>query len=131
MCILLKENWLELKEIKRPIPNDIKGLAKCKEWAILHDALIDIGCNSLANHFNHYTHTHVRSCWLLIFIEDEELPLIGTQTAIQWLDISVPKFKKLVANNKITPRDWYVNPHYKSGPKCPLWYPDDILSLTT
>lgn len=49
-----------------------------------------------------------------------------TPQAAQLLGITSAQFRRLVNKRGLAPTDTYTNPHYRSGPDCPLWTAKDI-----
>ena len=49
-----------------------------------------------------------------------------TPEAATELGISPAQFRRLVDMRSVEPVDYYKNPHYRSGPECPLWSAKDI-----
>ena len=52
--------------------------------------------------------------------------LLSTPAAAERLKIKPAQFRRLADKLGLGPEDWYKNPHYRSGPLCPLWKPDDV-----
>jgi hypothetical protein len=55
--------------------------------------------------------------------------LLGTPKAAELLGISPEQFRRLAKKVGLSPAGWYLNPHYRSGPPCPLWRPEDVERL--
>lgn len=62
-------------------------------------------------------------------LEKKRPVLIGTTTASSWIGVKPYKFRKLAQDHNVICKDSYINRHWKSGPRCPLWDPNDILKL--
>ena len=57
------------------------------------------------------------------------MKLLITNDAADKIGLSVAQFRRIVCKLKIEPVDFYKNPHYRSGPLCPLWSPEQIRKL--
>jgi len=103
----------------------------------LHDALVEYRIGHLANHFaTEEMHAGRRpgpgQCWALrclLGTWTRRHMLLGTPTASEWLGLNTAQFRRLVSALEIEPEDWYCNPHYRSGPRCPLWSPEIVARL--
>jgi hypothetical protein len=49
------------------------------------------------------------------------IELVGTPTAAEMLGINPDQFRRLAKKLQLEATDYYRNPHYRSGPLCPLW----------
>jgi hypothetical protein len=46
---------------------------------------------------------------------------VSTPAGARLLGICPAQFRRLMADRKIQPVRYYTNPHYRSGPECPMW----------
>jgi hypothetical protein len=58
----------------------------------------------------------------------EEKPL-STPRAAGLLGVTPDQFRQLAENIDLKPSAYYKNPHYRSGPECPLWPADVVRAL--
>lgn len=59
----------------------------------------------------------------------KQSPLLATREASAELGLTSTQFLKLTKQVNMTAAGWYVNPYYRSGPKCPLWAKEDLVKL--
>ena len=57
------------------------------------------------------------------------MKLLITNEAADKIGLSAPQFRRIVGKLKIEPVEFYKNPHYRSGPLCPLWSSEQIRKL--
>jgi hypothetical protein len=55
--------------------------------------------------------------------------LLPTSAAAGMLGISPDQFRRLAERLNLEPASSYTNPHYRSGPRCPLWSPKLVQGL--
>jgi hypothetical protein len=154
---MTREQWLTTRSVT--FPKQVVDLAQVvfngEKEAVdqLHDALLDAGLDSLAEHFADvnpdlieedcewtfpWSNEHAGKrrgpgqCWALLMLLGRlkrRRELLGTPTASAWCGISPPQFRKLARQLQLEPENWHANPHYSSGPSCPLWAPEAILAI--
>jgi hypothetical protein len=137
MCSnVTKEQYLKTRGVK--FDGNAVALAKAvfdgdhDSIPVLHDALLDAGLPAFAEHFAVGADKHEGLCWglrlLLSCLPEGRIP-IGTPLASEWLGLKPEQFRRLAKKLKLRRIGEYKNRHYKSGPKCPLWAADDVLSI--
>ena len=57
------------------------------------------------------------------------MKLLITNEAADKIGLSAPQFRRIVGKLIIEPVEFYKNPHYRSGPLCPLWSSEQIRKL--
>jgi hypothetical protein len=55
--------------------------------------------------------------------------LLATGDAASQLGLTSAQFLKLANTLGLQPEAYYRNPHYRSGPECPLWPPEAVVAL--
>lgn len=55
--------------------------------------------------------------------------LLPSRTAGERLGLTPAQFLRLAKKLGVQPEGWYQNPHYRSGPDCPLWPPEVVEKL--
>jgi hypothetical protein len=95
----------------------------------LHDALLEIGCPAIAEHFaGDCTHPGHRpgpnQCWFLrLFCGriKHQQQLLPTSTASDWLGISAARFRRLAKRVGLAEKGYYLESY--------LWEPQAVLKL--
>lgn len=99
----------------------------------LHDALLEAGCPSLAEHFaGESVHPGSRAgpgqcriVKLLMGSLTARQQLLGTPEASVWLGISAARFRRLAQKMNVAPDSYYSNGPFDAF----LWSPETVLEL--
>jgi hypothetical protein len=116
-------------------PDTVVSLAKVMYFQhgacdfALHDALLEIGCPALAEHFaEECTHPGHRpgpnQCWFLRLFcgrAKHQEHLLPTAVASEWLGVSPARFRRLAQRIGLTPKGYCLESN--------LWEPQTVLRL--